>query len=242
MYWSLFSQRPLVFLHLPKTAGNSLIEIISNNIQYGEQCPVRSWEEFVNKSKLLRGYKFHTGHLYYDFKYLMKFNPNFVTFLREPVSRIVSEYRFICRTPHHLRHEKVRAMSFEQFIETPGYLDIYQRFLTCRPSGTLRKPDFYRMLPVSSAEAVKVAIKRMENFFFIGLTERFSESISVFTKIMGWEFPAEIPQSNKSPSVTANQLLTDHVLATIRQRAPVEFQIYDHAVEIVNRKFLPQGK
>jgi hypothetical protein len=160
--------RDVVFTHIPKTAGTSVRNTIAaalpdtvNVFDYGENTDSVQGK-FVNAYKLDartpeglialrrqigRGRRlFACGHVAAA-KYLPAFHPaSFITFLREPVARVVSAYK------HHVKLLNFTG-SFTEFFEQPGQINTQSRLLwgiDLRDIGfvglTEHMPDMYAAL------------------------------------------------------------------------------------------------
>jgi hypothetical protein len=193
----------LIFLHLPKTAGTTLTTLLSHlyanegvtnliqrwNFTPEEQreCPTlgilrdatRSIEvnwDIVSKCGLVVGHFEYGIHKYFghDCKY--------VTFLRDPFERMISEYRHAVRIKEHWNHQYIvsRNLSFADCVTSGVSVtvdNLYTRFLCGHmqtiPFGACSKPHFDE------------ALANLRTFKTIGLTERFNESLILLALDLG---------------------------------------------------------
>jgi len=110
-----------IFVHIRKTGGSSIRDtLVPLSIPKPEDPISKIKSRFLKTENDYRKYAFrnHDGiriakKLVPDkiFQSYFKF-----AFVRNPHSRLVSEYEFIRRTPDHGRHSKVIRMDFEQYI------------------------------------------------------------------------------------------------------------------------------
>lgn len=99
--------RPVIFLHIPKTAGQSVHYYMAKCFNSPEICPAR--ENFDLKKMTpseIKGYKLFSGHLDWDFFDNTVENPFIFTILRDPVERILSFYFFLRREASRLTEEE----------------------------------------------------------------------------------------------------------------------------------------
>lgn len=164
---------PLVFVHVPKTAGTSfrlgLDEAVGREYvcrDYGAGNPETSaivnhcvyeksdfWE--FKKQFADSGYRFITGHFGAQ-RYLPVFpTGNMITFLRDPLQRAVSEY-------HHLVKHAGYEHSLEHYYRSPEFIN--------------RQHNMFRGVPW-------VALG------FIGITELYKESLELLEHSFGLDIP-----------------------------------------------------
>lgn len=99
----------VVFLHIPKTAGQSVDVFLRSLFPPAERSPARVNEHLVTMSiSDIRQYKMYSGHMDWSMLDCLE-GPRFTfTVLREPVSRIVSFYLYLLREAKRLTPEEVK--------------------------------------------------------------------------------------------------------------------------------------
>lgn len=230
----------LVFLHQPKTAGRSFGAVIRRNIPEELICPHNSWNLLLENRHDLDRYVYFRGHIYYEVGQLIPRPKRYVTMLRHPVERLVSEYRFIRREEGHGRHELVKEMSFEEFLLHPGHLEVYVRFLTYRPRVVEGgKKSFREMVPPGDVKnSVKVAKARLEKFWFVGIMEDFDDSVASLCFSLGWPEPAKTPRRNVAPSSEDQVPVTEREREIIVEKGSADLEIYEYARRLYKDRFL----
>lgn len=203
---------PLIYLHIPKTAGTSFRISAEHyfgpsNVlnDYGENSPATSQDildAFYSKQdeKLLRekglSKKFLTGHFT-----LAKYREVFpdspvVTFFREPVARVISEYM------HFVSH-----YSFE---------------------GSLQ--EFYGRKQFQNQQARALSGALPTDLDFYGFTESYSDSLDRFNIRYGTKFPVATLNQGKYNGGTLD-LATPAEVEEIRELNGEDLRIYEYAVE-----------
>ncbi|NQZ60299.1 MAG: sulfotransferase family 2 domain-containing protein [Lentisphaeraceae bacterium] len=91
-----------LFHHIPKTAGSTLRGILEGMFEVEEVCPAETVEELSGLSKNeFDKYRLYAGHFSYGA--ITTFLPDavWVTFLREPNERVISQYH------NHINDERI---------------------------------------------------------------------------------------------------------------------------------------
>lgn len=154
---------PYVFVHIPKTAGTSFRIAIERKIKldkvlydYGKSSRTTSplivetiySDKALELLKHLNEIKFIMGHFNVTKYYTILQKPKIITFIRDPLQRVISEYK------HKQRLD--------------GYSEPFETFYTQENQQNKQ----YKFLG-----GVK-----LEDIFFIGLTEEYDKSILLFNK------------------------------------------------------------
>jgi Galactose-3-O-sulfotransferase len=234
------TNRCIIFLHLPKTAGETLRRTL--RWKYGSEMlylhtltePAESLEE-VPLSKRQNA-RVLTGHLYYGVHEYIPQRCEYITLLRDPVARVISFYYYILgRTDHYRHKELVRSgMSLEEFVRSSperGIENDQTRMLSGRGAGELDAGNLGR-------EALDEAKRNLERFLVVGLTERFDESFIMIRRALGWKLPLYLTKNvstrPKPASATAVEL--------IRERNQLDLELYDYARGLFSAAVEQQGE
>lgn len=171
----------IIHLHMPKTAGSSLSEILGRNfaadekISFGEDDDAliaRYPFEERRKLKLLH------GHLRWGAASYLPQDCHYLTVLREPVARLASLYGYIKRTPNHPQHEEVASqnMSFGTYLE---YADENPASIRETDNGQIRRIAGNTTKSMDRRSMCEVFEDALANIFApnmtYGLTEYFGD-------------------------------------------------------------------
>jgi len=157
----------LVYLHIPKAAGNTSIGQIKEHLQPNFSL---QWNDIDGSIRELVEteveYKLVSGHLWDEHINLLRendFNHYSVTFLRHPIQRIISQYRYMC-TPKHPEYEKFleEYPSFDEF----ALKEIEPNYIAKVLVGGAKSFDEYWS-------------KLKERYAFIGLSEYYNASMVI---------------------------------------------------------------
>lgn len=189
----------IAFVHIPKTAGATVTSMLAaaysrramhkagNYIRdqdHSEQKLSKragSWQSWNR-----RGGRVSVGHVPYGlFRKHMPEDTRYMTFLREPVDRVLSHYYRHIHTEDQFRASwvktrpgaRVKAGSIEQAMiemRLPQLNNLSTRFL----SGH----DPMAELPDSALDDAK---EHLSGFAFVGIQERFEESVVLLQRLLG---------------------------------------------------------
>ncbi len=179
------------FLHLPRTAGTTLNAILRDNFAPQEILSVYRAEDYRAARHLeprqLDSVRLIQGHLF-----LQSYRPprmydrdvRVFTFLRDPVSRLISEYRFLktWRANHMYTFLNDNRINFREYLLSGHQRLVYRgkNFMTRFFSG--------EGLPVERfpRRELEMAKHNLEHeFTVVGIQERFDESLLILADAMG---------------------------------------------------------
>lgn len=178
---SLQNNEALIFVHLMKTGGTTLSQLIREH--YPKErifhfVPKKDGQTLHDLEQMDRSQRerlqFVHGHAKFGFHQHLSQPARYITMLREPVSRIISLYYFIHQNP-------TREMPPEKHCPTlASYLDTRLKALDNRQTRAIAGPTAARVpFGEVTPEILEMAKKNLETFLMVGVTERFDESVIV---------------------------------------------------------------
>jgi hypothetical protein len=238
---------PLVaFVHIPKTAGGSVTTMLSTaysrtgvtdtgNYVASPEANLRkttkrpgAWERWRRG-----GGRVAIGHTPYGIYQEANLPPDtrYITFLREPVDRVLSHYYRHVHLPglgdaeRATRGQGRRARSLEEAlgeVRLPQLRNLCTRFLCSHP--TLGE------LPPSALDEAK---ENLRTFAFVGIQERFEESILLLQRTLGLgRVPyrdLHVSAAGSRPSVDE---ITDEQRALIMEYNRLDAELYAFGLEL----------
>jgi hypothetical protein len=221
---------PCVFVHVPKTAGTSLRGEIAQILQPDVNIVVdytdtrRSFHDRMDEAvdaylaeTAVSPIRFASGHILG--RHVVRIRAalpkaRFVTFLRDPVHRLISDYRYQ-RSPRHPVHA--------EFIAQVPNLDAYLAIRTERNkiAQHLVAPDV--LLGGDVAECVDYV---MRNYAFIGVQEMYPISFRVLTTLLGAPAWPKLRENVNTDNDAERQVPMD-VVERIRAANEIDVAIYD---------------
>jgi hypothetical protein len=231
-------ERTLVFLHIPKTAGMSVRAVLSERCD--RRRAFRCVHPGVGLEQLRRmpaarrdALELVEGHLPYGVHRLLRRPATYMTFLRNPVERLLSFYSYVREQPSHYLHRDVVAggLSLGDCIRrrvTTELDNMMVRQLTS--PGSLWLP----FGQVSSA-MLDEARRHLDRFAFVGITERLDESISLLRSSLGLAQGA-VPRLNTTVDRVRLEHLTSDDAALVRSAVRLDQALYRHALGLFRER------
>lgn len=205
----------LISVHIPKCAGTSFRHILRE--VYGDAlwlnyagCFAR---EQATADKIPAGTTCIHGHFLADTFDDIVPERRLITWVRDPVERVVSNYHHFLRSPD-LRDTCCRRLieeklTLRQFAELDWMRNLMTRYLAGRP---------------------------LETFAFVGVAERFDESMALFATQFRCEIPGSLPRVNVNPGRSSPSYeLSAADRAYLRSLNERDAALYDHAVRRLDR-------
>lgn len=242
----------LFFLHIPKTGGISMQTILESHFESEEICPLHT---FATREKFEQyppehqaRWRLVRGHMRYgSFSPVYRFvtqNPICVTVLREPIKRVVSEYRHILRHPQNWLHEEFvnQQVSLKEYVTNPKYAYLATNYQTFMLTGTIRGSLFMdrtkdREPLLSDAARLALAKQRLEQYAFVGLTEQYEASVALLAFTFDWEPPQEIPYLNTAPTKTVLDELDAATRAALVACNALDLELYRFAEALFAERY-----
>ncbi len=189
----------IIHLHIPKTAGTSLLAMLRKNLNV---LRIDKWTGAVDKNVQCISGHFTYGEIYHHFD-----DYKHITFLRNPVDRLVSFYAYVTQRGKKSRWaDQVRGKTFLEFL-----LSGYQDNQMVRHIAGMTDISIHKVNEVSDKH-LKLAIENIKKFHFVGIKENYSQDVQRLCETIDVPLPTDIPhllntKSKKKVNMSSDELI-----------------------------------
>lgn len=193
-------------------------------------------------------YQLFRGHFCYDTVKALPINPIFVTMLRDPVARVLSFWRH-CRqtapdtmertlkfpiidTVHRLHHEKATTLDLERFVCDDQLSSAINNAQTYQLAAHIGLPRTQHI-----GACLAQAKEHLEQFAFVGVMERFDDSVRMLAHQFGWRPPGATQALNRSAHPASLDEYSQSAIDAIRERNQADVALYDFAQELFHERY-----
>jgi hypothetical protein len=222
----------VIFLHIPKTAGTTLDQIIYRHYLYKHVYGTgiisqQGVERFQNMSEEDRkNYRLVKGHMTFGIHQYISGPWTYFTFFRNPIERTISHFYYISSAPEHPSYNIIQQekIDLKQCLEyrwvDPMLYNAHTRLLSgvwtdIRPGEC-------------TEEHLQKAKENLRHIKVIGLTEQFDVSLLLLARAFGWNqlFYTRQNVTVKRPSL---KILSPETMAAVQAANQLDMELYDYA-------------
>lgn len=227
----------ILFLHLQKTAGMTLQELLRR--QYGPGTVKRTIRRLMRKSPeglpmrealaaLSPRDKIFMGHYCFGIHRLLNFETTYITFLREPAARLISLYNYSANTPGAHYYKVARGMTCEEFLFQSKLLEMdngMTRFIAGDDEDLFINRTHYGKCDRNLLDKALANIDK--HFSFVGIQEEFDRSILLLSKVFNWRSPYYVSLNTGKRTAAATSSEIEVLKRRIREHNLLDMELYE---------------
>jgi hypothetical protein len=228
----------LIFLHIPKTAGSTLLRILEN--QYGPQRVRKLYDSTFGdevatlSTEELNWTRVIAGHFYFGVHARLPGKSRYLTFLREPVARVLSHYEFVRRRPEHYLHEAALSLSLAEYVRFCGDAEPNNDQTRLLAGAEMASSDGTCSPPMLAA-----AKRNLDLHAAVGLTEAFDASLVLMRRTFGWKRPLYVRRNVGGRSGAGE--LSPEAREVVEALNGLDAELYRYAYERFRRDVAEYG-
>lgn len=229
------SDRALIFIHLYKNGGTTLHRIIEWEYKLHRICSLESHWWLWSYQRIMRwsparlaGMDVFKGHMPFGLHSRLPQAANYLTMLREPVERVISDYYYARRSKLHTNHRDAQRLSLQEYFLQKHYHNLQSRVL----AGSNPHELFPSVCNADTLAAAKENLARQ--FIVVGLTERFDETLALLKVVLGWKVK-RLRNFRVARNRVPKELVAPATLALIREREQFDLALYGYAASLFEK-------
>lgn len=225
-------------MHLHRTGGTTFLKLLDNIYNENETFTIdgKHFRESAIEFSLLpldqrSKYRLVKGHLFWGFHKYCPNKSDYITILRNPIDRAISQYRW------HLRPECAYPVSPDltliDFLESGKFISA-DNGMTRLISGKDRDDIDYGKC---TDEMFEIAKNNLEHEFLVfGLTEYYDETLILLKKILEWpKFPVYI-KKNVHEKKPINQNISEQEYKVLIKYNRYDIELYEYAKKLFEER------
>ena len=226
----------MIFIHIPKTAGTSFFDALSQHVPEGAIAPYSDEQVVTTLSHSdptqrridLSSYRLLRTHATFSIDNAIEGDISYVTMLRDPVKRVLSLYKFVKYVPNSSpMHTDVKDMTLDDFLDYQHGRHTTNRQVRAL-AGDLGGTPIDPYQPLTDGAYLDAALANLNRFAFVGLVEEYTLSLYLLAYTFGWPPIQQKKTLNVTPP-TPSEPIPEDTMRRLRERVALDYALYDAA-------------
>lgn len=192
--------------------------------------PVRALERFRALPEEKRaGFRLIRGHLAFGIHTVLPNPSTYITFLRNPVERVISQYYYARSSPDHYLYERLKkeGTSLYEYVAQQMTPEISNQ-----QTGTLAGIETQTWKTETTRASLEAAKQHLQTHFrVVGLTEHFDTGLLLIQRAFGWSLPLYL-RENVTAGKPAAQEVDSRARGLIAELNALDIELYAFAREL----------
>jgi hypothetical protein len=226
----------LIYLHLPKCGGTTLNRLIEWEYPSLRTFSIDpsffrwSWYRLLQwPERRLARLRVIKGHMPFGIHTRLPQPAKYITVLREPVERVISEYYFARHYRLHPQHKRLQSLSLEQYAATTPHHNLQTKLLAGRPG-----PRDFLAGDCTDETLAAAKFNLASHFTVAGLTERFDETLALFKVLLGWKL-SHYTSFNITRARPDKDAVPPSTQRLIAEHNRYDVELYNHVVPLFDQ-------
>lgn len=231
----------LFFVHIPKTAGSAFRFFAEKNfpseaVYANDEVMKQFGGFFPNYNDYLRFAmgnpsppQFWVGHIPFILGKYLSPEHRSITFLRDPVKRVVSALVYLQQTLPLFQN-----MSLEDIFEQNKYTRFFNLQTRYFADTEINRLPYFENKKRMDEKGLDAAMRNLSDCDFVGITERFEESMAMIAEQFDLQFP-DLERINETPN-KEQIVVPEAILQEIPELIKYDSELYLLALELFKKQ------
>lgn len=184
------------FLHLPKTGGTTMRRVLDREYRNARRYEIA--EDVTGDIRRFRAQQWDSnnapnlvqGHMSFGLHRFVPGPSTYVTLLRDPLRRALSDYHYVTSTPDHPIYEHVKDLSLREYFQSGITGQLSNGMVRLLSGDHLPDDPGVPSKRQMERQDLERALEHIQgDFAAVGLQERFDETLLLFRRRLGWHWP-----------------------------------------------------
>lgn len=246
----------LYFLHIRKTGGTTLMTLLDDHFDVNSILTEHDWHSLLPKMpKDFLKIRLVRGHFGYGLHRILPQKPIYITMLRDPTDRTVSDYEQSKRTanfeeiilPNTEIDEVIHSKNRIRFTNNQIHSLTLDREISDLTSLLTKQHGLFYLTVFAlemrspndpnDEELLQLAKKKILEFAFVGLSEKFEESLDLLCYTFGWRPIRNIINQNVADKKVQKKDLSKETIEGIQDCVKLDTQLYNYATQLFEERY-----
>ena len=222
----------IAFMHMGKTAGTSfhnlLVDAFKERKSFNgspEQYDAQSPAQLAMFGILLGHFSFHHSFKFRPDRYL-------ITFLRDPVERVLSNYFFLKSWKGEINSTNEKMVKAARKLSLCGFLECQEpqvEMVTKNHQAYFLGADWRSPRIQDDSQVLDRAMNNLKDINFIGFTENYEECVNALMQELGLPTVNKFKSENVTPSKMSKDQIRKEDIELIKKLNYMDIEIYNQA-------------